>query len=144
MTHNRAVTFLKIACGVTMAMGIGTVFALATQTFGLLSWFMDLLHLPLDGQQSFGADSERVLGAIGGGLMFGLGLMVWQIVDLIYVEDPVKGAKIILWGLWGWYIADSLGSVLAGAWFNAILNASFLALFLLPILLAKPRQPVTA
>ena len=69
MTHDRAITFLKFACGFSIFMGVAVLLALATQSYGLFGWFMDLLHLPLDGAQSFGADSERVLGAISGGLL---------------------------------------------------------------------------
>ena len=144
MTQNHVVISLKIACGLTMAMGVGTLFALATQTFGLLSWFMDLLYLPLDGQQSFGDASTRVLSAIAGGLMLGLGLMIWQLVEHVYIDDPAKGAKIIQWGLWGWYLSDSLGSVVAGAWFNAVLNAGFLLMFLVPLALAPKPQTAIA
>ena len=105
---------------------------------------MDLTHLPLDGAQSFGGDSEKVLGAIGGGLLVGLGVLVWQITIHVYAKDPSTGASIINWGVWSWYLVDSTGSILAGAWFNAVLNTGFLLMFVLPIMLAKPRQAVTA
>ncbi len=144
MTHDRAITFLKFACGFSIFMGVSVLLALATQSYGLFGWFMDLLHLPLDGAQSFGADSERVLGAISGGLLIGMGLMVWQITTRIYAHDPATGSAIILWGIWGWYLTDSAGSILAGAWFNAVLNTGFLLMFVLPIAMAKsPRGATT-
>lgn len=144
MTLDRSITYLKFACGFSILMGILVLLALATQSYGLFSWFMDLIHLPLDGAQRFGGDSERVLGAISGGLLIGMGLMVWQITTRLYAHDPALGGSIILWGIWGWYLTDSAGSVLAGAWFNAVLNTGFLLMFVMPIAMAKQRRAAAA
>ncbi len=144
MTQDRAIYLLKLTSIGTVIFGLIPLFALAASYHGIVGWFMDLTHLPLDGAQSFGGDSEKVLGAIGGGLLVGLGVLVWQITIHVYAKDPSTGASIINWGVWSWYLVDSTGSILAGAWFNAVLNTGFLLMFVLPIMLAKPRQAVTA
>ncbi|SMP10994.1 excinuclease ABC subunit A [Shimia sagamensis] len=144
MTQDRAIYLLKLTSIGTVIFGLIPLFALAGSYYGIVGWFMDLTHLPLDGAQSFGGNSEKVLAAIGGGLMVGLGFMIWQITIRVYANDPTTGATIIHWGIWSWFVIDSTGSVLAGAWFNAVLNTGFLLMFILPIILAKPRQAVAA
>ncbi|WP_422050066.1 excinuclease ABC subunit A [Shimia sp.] len=136
MTQDRVITSLKCGCGLSIAMGLGALLALLTQSFGLLSWFSDLVHLPLDDQQRFSDKTDQVLAAIGGGVLVGLGVTLWQVITLVYVKDPQTGGKIISYGIWSWFVVDSLGSIAAGAWFNAVLNLGFLLMFILPLRLA--------
>ncbi len=144
MTHSRAVFHLKLACAICIATGLIVPLSLAANTFGPLSWFMDLAHLPLDSTQSFGTDSELLLGAISGGLLVGLGVMAHQVTTHVYTSDPHTGGHILRVGIWAWFIVDSTGSVLSGAWFNVVMNGAFLAMFLVPILLANRHQTATA
>ena len=65
-----------------------------------------------------------------------MGILLYMIADTLYRDDPKLGGRIMLAGIFSWFIVDSLGSVLSsgGGWFNVILNLSFLALIALPIL----------
>ncbi len=144
MTQDRAIYLLKLTSLGTVLFGLIPLFAMIGELHGIVGWFLDLTHLPLDGAQSFGGDSEKVLAAIGGGLMVSLGVVTWQVTIRIYTNDPETGASIISWGVWSWYVVDSAGSFVAGAWFNVVMNTGFLLMFVLPITLAKPRQAVTA
>lgn len=144
MTQDRAIYLLKLTSLGTVIFGLIPLFAMIGGFHGIVGWFMDLTHLPLDGAQSFGGDSEKVLAAIGGGLMVSLGVVTWQVTIRVYANDPEAGASIISWGVWSWYVVDSAGSFVAGAWFNVVMNTGFLLMFVLPITLAKPRQAVAA
>jgi len=144
MTQGRAIFFLKLTSLGTVLFGLIPLFTMIGGFHGIVGWFMDLTHLPLDGAQSFGGDSEKVLAAIGGGQLVGLGFMTWQVTIRVYARDRETGATIINWGVWSWYVVDSAGSMLAGAWFNAVLKTGFMLMFVLPITLAKPRQAVAA
>ncbi|WP_299420142.1 excinuclease ABC subunit A [uncultured Shimia sp.] len=144
MTQDRAIYLLKLTSLGTVLFGLIPLFAMIGGLHGVVGWFMDLTHLPLDGAQSFGGDSEKVLAAIGGGLMVSLGVVTWQVTIHVYANDPETGASIISWGVWSWYVVDSAGSLVAGAWFNVVMNTGFLLMFVLPITLAKPRQAVAA
>jgi len=144
MTQDRAIYLLKLTSLGTVLFGLIPLFAMIGGLHGIVGWFLDLTHLPLDGAQSFGGDSEKVLAAIGGGLMVSLGVVTWQVTVRVYANDPEIGASIISWGVWSWYVVDSAGSFVAGAWFNVVMNTGFLLMFVLPITLAKPRQAVAA
>ena len=144
MTQDRVIKSLKFACGFSIAMGLGALLALLTQSFGLLSWFVDLVHLPFDGQQRFGDKTDQLLAAIGGGVLVGLGVTIWQVTTLVYASDPQTGGKIITYGIWSWFVVDSAGSIASGAWFNAVLNIGFLLMFILPLRMAKSPDTATA
>lgn len=138
MQHETAVKALKAAAIITVLFGgliVATVLVGAQQPMAL---FIDLVHLPFDGEQGFETPTERLLGSIFGGLMIGLGVLVWQVAEHIYRKDPGLGGRMISLSMLSWFITDSAGSAASGAWFNVALNAIFLALFLVPIALGRP------
>lgn len=137
MTHERATTCLKIASAISVGFGLLMFLSLALGLQPAFAWFIDLAHLPLDGAQSFASDSELLLGAISGGLLTGLGVMAWRVTVDVYTNDPGLGGRILKSGILSWFVIDSAGSVLAGAWFNVVLNSGFLALFMVPLMLAS-------
>lgn len=141
--HNTA-QWLK--CAAMFCIAIGLAMAMAPFTFlaPALSLFVDLAHLPLDGAQQIDTDTEALLSAITGGLLSGLGAAVWLIADHLYPRDPALAQRIITFTLLAWYIPDSLGSLAAGAWFNVVMNSGFLALFLVPILMARRSREAAA
>ncbi len=96
--------------------------------------FLDFAHQPYDGGQQITGDAGFLLTAILGGVLVGFGVMIWQVTDVVYSADPAMGRRIILISLLCWFLCDSLGSLLAGAWFNAVINTVILALFLFPLL----------
>ena len=65
--------------------------------------------------------------------------MMWQLTERIYAADHTAGKTIILPGIITWFVIDGIGSALAGAPFNAVVNVIFLAMFAVPILMAKPQ-----
>lgn len=144
MKHENAIQGLKFASMATIAFGLAMAIFPATSLKFLFDWFLDLAHLPLDRAQNIDSDSEALLMAISGGLMVGLGTLVWQVTELVYARTPQHGRKILLPGLLAWYLPDCFGSYLAGAWFNLLMNTGFLALFLVPLLLGSKQEQTTA
>ena len=55
--------------------------------------------------------------------------MIWVAAGTIMATDEALGRRLIVVPLACWFAADSLGSVLAGAWMNAVFNAAILASF---------------
>ena len=92
----------------------------------------------MDGAQSYAATETRLLAAIVGGLTAGIGAAIYLIAQHVYAKDPDLGRKIILTFVLVWFVVDSLGSVLSGAPFNAVLNFSLLILMILPLVWVKP------
>lgn len=107
----------------------------------LMSWveaFLDLARQPLDGGQKITEDAALLLNAILGGVLAGFGAMIWLTAERVYRQDAALGRSLILIPLLVWFVCDGVGSVLAGAWFNAVLNTGILVLFLTPLLWPAP------
>lgn len=133
-----ATTVLKLLASGTVALGFLFVFAPHTglKPLGLL--FVDLGFWPLDGAQNFVDETTQLAMAIAGGLLVGLGVVIWLITTRVFCKDPRLGRQLLIPTLLAWYIPDSLGSWLSGAGFNVVMNTVFIALFLLPLLLSIP------
>lgn len=138
MTLDKRILALKVLA-VLLLIGPGLLMVTAPVT-GLGSWveaFLDLAHQPWDGGQSIAEGGAPLLNAILGGILVGFGVMIWQVAGkLLQVNEPL-GRSIILTALLCWFVTDSLGSVLAGAWFNAVINLAILISLLIPLLWRK-------
>lgn len=137
MTHDRATRLLSLAAIASALFGLAMFATIALDLRAPLEFFLDLAILPLDGADRLDSAAVRLMTAISGGLLVGLGVMIWQVVCDVYARDAETGGRIILRGVLAWFVIDSAGSVLAGAAFNVVMNSGFLALFLLPLLLAR-------
>ncbi|UWQ30454.1 excinuclease ABC subunit A [Leisingera sp. M523] len=144
MTHAASIRMLKIVSILSAAFGLAMVLALATPLGTALSLFIDLAFLPLDGAQALTPGAASLMTAIGGGLMCGFCLLIYLVTEHIYSADPALGRRLLIPALLAWYIPDSLGSLAAGAWFNVVMNTPFLALFLVPLMLARRAALQTA
>ena len=137
MPHITAVRLVKLSCLLCAILGMSMVASLFTPLAGLMNLFVDLAHFPVDGAQSVLSETDRLLTAITGGLLVGLGAFGWQIAEHVYKNNPTLGGRALTIGVLAWYVPDSVGSVIAGAGFNVVLNTGFLAMFLVPVFLAR-------
>lgn len=144
MTPTQTARWLKAAAGFCILIGLAMTLAPFTFLAPGLNFFVDLAHLPLDGAQGIDTQTEALLTAISGGLLCGLGAAVWLMAGHLYANDPTLARRMILITLMAWYIPDSFGSFAAGAWFNVVMNSGFLALFLVPILMARAPHEAAA
>ncbi len=101
--------------------------------------FLDFAYQPFDGMQQVTEGAAWLLNAILGGILVGFGVMIWMIAERVYRHDMPLGRSLILVPLVCWFICDSAGSILAGAWFNAVINVAIIVLFLVPLLLKTSR-----
>ncbi|EDZ46655.1 conserved hypothetical protein [Rhodobacterales bacterium Y4I] len=144
MTHSASVRWLKTAAVLSAAFGLAMVLALATPLAHGLGVFLDLAFLPLDGGQRLQPGPAALMTAISGGLMCGFSVLIYLVTQHIYSTSPALGRRLLIPALLAWYVSDSLGSLAAGAWFNAVMNTPFLLLFLAPLLLARPAAAQSA
>ena len=133
MNSSKALLFLKSASAVVIAFGAIIALAAWPPAAGIATFFADLLFWPYDGAQNVDPQSARLLAAISGGVMVGWGLLLWQIVAKVWPIDPLLAGGLIRSSLWAWFVVDSAASAIAGAPLNVLLNALFLAAFLLPL-----------
>ena len=117
----RAGAALVIASGALIALGSHPAIAAP------LRLVADLLIWPFDGLQPIETSEARLLAAIGGGVLVGWGVMLWQLAP-----EPAAH-RIIRTSVLAWFVVDSGGSLLAGVPLNVVGNLVFLALFLIPI-----------
>ncbi len=134
MSTQATITGLKAASALIIGFGLITVSAAAPATAGLARFFIDLIFWPVDGAQTLAAPETRLLCAIAGGLMTGWGAMLWLTAARLYAQAPELAGTMIMVSLGAWFIVDSLGSILAGAPLNAVLNMGFLPIFLIPLM----------
>lgn len=139
MTQSREQARFRIGAALVIASGILTVTGAFAPLSGPMTWLGDLLVWPLDGAQTGQAAETRLLAAIGGGVMVGWGLMLWQLAGEMMARAPGPVRRIIRISIVAWFVLDSAGSLAAGAAPNLIGNLVFLALFLWPAPAARTR-----
>jgi hypothetical protein len=134
MTHATAEKLLKSAIMVLVILG-GLILAMASHPAlaAVANLFIDLTFWPVDGSPSADTPAARVLGAIGGGGFFGWGVCMWIVVRDILPVRPDLAQRALLTGILCWFAVDSTGSLLAGAWFNAVMNIAILLALMIPL-----------
>jgi len=138
MSISARITFLKIlAFALLIGPGLLMITAPVTGLGSLTEMFLDLAHQPYEGAQPITGKSANLLNAILGGVLVGFGAMIWMVAEHVLRKDFTLGRKLILIPLICWFITDSLGSVLAGAWFNAVLNTGIFGPFILALFFGK-------
>lgn len=134
MDTTGAIKASQVACVVTGGTGLVMVAELWGPTAALLDHVVDLAAWPVDGAQAVDTEAARLLAAISGGLLAGWATTTWLVVTRVDERDPAGRTTVILPGFAVWFVVDGVGSVLAGAGFNLVLNTPFLLLFAVPIL----------
>lgn len=137
MTIDRSTKIMKFSAIVFIVFGLLSALAAWPPLAGPQQFLVQLIFADFDGSVTIATQSERLLSAILGGIIAGLGVMLWQLVDKLYQDNPALIGRIIITSLLTWFVVDSTASVLAGAPFNFIGNLGFLALFLVPLMRAK-------
>ena len=96
-------------------------------------WSLDLLAWPLDGMQSYGEDSVRFLSALTGGFLLGWGITVFMLARYVFPVAPEPVRKAVVYGLYSWFVLDSLGSVASGHAANVVFNCIVLLVAVGPL-----------
>jgi hypothetical protein len=133
MTAQSTVNWLKTVSIVTALSAVPLVFSGLTGLSAIANAFTDLVVWPLDGRPTIAAPETRLYAAIAGGVTVGLAAFVWMIADRVYGRDPAAARAIILTGLTAWCLADSLGSIAAGAPMNVLINLLIWSAFAWPL-----------
>lgn len=128
---------LRFAAGVTLITGVALALAAIPALNLPMRLLADILIWPLDQAQTLNLPETRLAFAIGGGVMVGWGLMIWQLAGEPLERAPDAVRAIIRNSVLAWFIVDSAGSIAAGAALNVLPNLAFVALFLLPMRSAR-------
>jgi hypothetical protein len=133
MTYASTQKMLQFASAVVFGFGLLTAVAALPGLAAPTAMLVDLFFWPFDGAQNLAASESRLLCAILGGTLVGLGTMSWLVATRVYPMDRQIARQIILVSYFTWFVIDSTFSVAAGAPFNIVPNLVFLAMFWLPL-----------
>lgn len=127
MTAPRAIAFwLKVEAALFVVSGLLVALAARAATQGPALGVLDLLIWPLDGRQAIGSQELRLVSAIGGGVMVGLGATLWALAAVFGGQNGPRVRAVATIGLLVWYLVDSAASVAAGAPHNVVFNLGLL------------------
>ncbi len=144
MEMKSRVAALKCASGAVVASGVLVGLGALPATAWPAEFLLDLVFWPVDGGEGLAVPGARLLAGIGGGILIGWGVMLWQITTRLMPRDPALARRLILTNVSIWFVADCAGSVAAGAPLNVLLNLVFLAAFVAPLLRLGSREVAPA
>ena len=144
MSPKIAVQFLRIvAFGSVLAALLFAIAAIGDPT-GMFNIFLSAVIPGSEGVSAIATVEAKMGYAIAGGVFAGFMVMIL----LITVPAIERGDKAIIrasiYALLIWFIVDSGASIAGGAPMNAVSNAVFLALYLLPLVWTKEPSTATA
>lgn len=140
MSTARTASYLKIASIVLAGVGLVSAIAAWPPLAFPNTVLAEIILWRFDGSVSLASPEARLLTAILGGVLFGWGIMIWQMVDRFYAQHPEETGRVIVTGTLCWYCVDSLACVAAGAWLNVFINLGFLAMLVLPVMFSGGRR----
>lgn len=122
---------LAVTLGV-MVFGLVLVLApsLTRQGFSLL------VYADTERIATFGADAVAYIAlvhAVLGGVMFGWGVALLFVVRGLFARGASEGWQIVAVSVAAWFVPDTAFSLWSGFWQNALLNATFIILFAVPL-----------
>ncbi len=126
-------TWLDVWCW--MILGVGVMFALnafpTTQSASVL--FYDAVSWPIDGNSAWN-DTGRFSTALIGAITIGWALTIMPLVKCAHQSSGPQVWRSLTFAMLAWFVIDSFVSVVTGVPGNAVSNAGFVGLFLVPIL----------
>lgn len=134
MSIDTRIRWLKLAAAITVGVGLMIAVAAVPALAGPTKLLTKLVVPSADAVQALGTPTARTLAAISGGVLVGWAVTLWMIADSMFATNPRFVSRLVVASIGSWFVVDSAMSIAAGAWPNAILNCSFLLLFLPPVL----------
>lgn len=111
---------------------------------GSLSQFLAIIIPGSEGASAIANPESKVGFAIAGGVFAGFMVMMLLITAPAIERQDKAITRATVYALLIWYVIDSGASVAGGASLNALSNAIFLILYLLPLLWVKEAATASA
>ena len=139
MSMHTSITWLRLACVVTIVTGILCGLASHPATAGAWLFLFDLLSWPLDGDPTLFAEDTRAVNAVLGGTMVGWGVLMYLLATPEQMKHNPALPRMMMVALGAWFVVDSGGSLLAELPGNIVLNVAFMGLFVPPLVAIQRR-----
>lgn len=133
MELEKATSWLKLASWVLIGFGVLSAVSAHPSLNFLSRPFIQMAIWPFSEATETLSTETRLLWAIVGGISIGWGVLALQITSKLLHKEPQIVRSIMLYSTLAWFLTDGAASILSGAGFNAVLNISFLVLFLPPV-----------
>ena len=131
--------WLQAACLVVQ--GFGAFMVLSPSGTNGLFGFLVLGDAGAIGQfHERAVDYVGLLHAILGSVLVGWGVALFLVVRQFYMQHPEPVSRLVFLSLVFWVVPDTAYSLWSGFWQNAVLNASFIALFAPPLIASRVRR----
>ena len=104
---------------------------------GILSWFLAIIIPGSEGAIAIATAEAKVGYAIAGGVFAGFMVMLLLITAPAIEQGNKSIIRATIYALLIWFVVDSSASIAGGAPMNAVSNAVFLVLYLLPLVWVK-------
>lgn len=134
-THalNRGITLLQISCYALLVFVVIWWLAVLPGYDRSAQIFLDISVWPIDGSHDQLSRDARFLSGIGAGLLAALALLIL----LVVIPELKRSNFTVIRGttvaILTWYVVDSAGCILVGVASNAIFNAVYAAIILVPL-----------
>ena len=139
MSMRTSITWLRVACFVTIVTGILCAMASYPATAGAWLFLFDLLSWPINGDPAFFAADTRAVNAVLGGTMVGWGVLMFLLATPDHVTRNPALPRMLLLALGAWFVVDNVGSWMAELPGNIVLNVAFMTLFVPPLVAIQRR-----
>ena len=139
MSMHTSITWLRLACVVTIVTGILCGLASYPATAGAWLFLFDLLSWPLNRDPAFFAADTRAVNAVLGGTMVGWGVLMFLLATPDHMKNNPALPRMKVVALGAWFVVDSVGSFMAELPGNVVLNVAFLGLFVPPLVAIQRR-----
>lgn len=140
MSINMSILWLRVACVITIIIGLFAAMASHPATAGVWLFLFDVLKWPLDGNPAVFSDDTRAVNAVLGGTMVGWGVLMYLLATPHRLQALPELPRLLLIGLGAWFVVDCIGSIFAGLPGNIVLNIGFLGLFVPPLLVLRRQR----
>ena len=124
---------MKITATIVAGFGALCALSLVPPLAPPMALLVDALTWPIDGASLLQDPEGRLAMAILAGALTGWGALIWSLSGAPLHAAPEVVRRLVVASVLIWFAVDSAASLLAGAPWNVVSNAGFLAALLLPL-----------
>ena len=144
MSPKTAANFMRVVVLVSLLSALLFATGAMGDPTGLMNVFLASVIPGSEGVAALATAEAKMGYAIAGGVFAGFMIMILLITIPAIEQNNRDIMRATIYALLIWYVVDSGASIAGGAPMNAVSNAIFLALYLLPLIWVKTPETAAA